>query len=170
MPTKDNGGVRPSLVAVARLAVPTAGCVVAWVTMVTVPVESDIVRFGFPLPAFGHSVNSGSRTLLLGPLLIDLVVALAVVWPLSAWLVRRIGTRAAMIVGLVPILAMLGVAADLGFRAYFGSVNLRSWSDPYTEAPVLCRALWMGPPARRIEGDDGVAACARQAPANDVRD
>ncbi len=132
------------------------------VTMRTVFEESDLPSYGFPLPAFGFSgVSSGEVALAVGPLAVDVVVALVVVAPLVLGLERRLAPRALkVVVGAAWSLVVLDLV-PFGFLAAFGAV--RFGVAARTDWPVECRTVWVGPIQPRLVYEDLSDPCVQVA-------
>lgn len=143
-------------------ALPFAMLLTHLVTMRTVYEESEWPLYGFPLPAFGFTgVSSGEVGVALGPLAVDVVVALLVVAPLLLGLERRLPPRALkMVVGAAWSLVVLALV-PFGFLAAFGAV--RFGVAARTAWPVECRTVWVGPIQPRLVYEDLDDPCVQVA-------
>ena len=146
----------------ALRALPFALLATHYVTMRTVFQESGWPSYGFPLPAFGFTgVSSGEVGVAIGPLAVDVIVALMAVAPLVFALERGLPPRALkVVVGAAWALAVLDLL-PLGFLAAVGAVHFGVAAR--TDWPVECRTVWVGPIQPTLDYEDLGDPCVRVA-------
>lgn len=145
------------MVGVLLLGGSIAVCLTHWVTMVTLHVDSDRLEFGFPLPAFRFGMSSGTWTAEAIPLMIDFLFAAAVAVPAAALATIPLRRRMVLVVGVGAVLATVVVHADPLVLLALGEHHL-VWRAPQ-RSPVVCRALWIGPPQSWLHNSDPENPC-----------